>query len=199
MSSNQSASADASERVLMIVRDGSRDQDLMLREEVFVMRDMIAAAGYAVDVATVHDQPLAGDGVELTPDLALDAIDIAAYRGLMLPCMAPEPGSAMADNIVDLIRRAVDGGLALGAMRGSVREIARAGGLNGRRYSYLGAPDRDKNPEFQGAEFVDPGVTQDKNVATAGICPLAAQKSGAPDATAQLTDAFLEILREADA
>ena len=38
--------------VLMFVRDGSRDLELMLTEEVGVMRSMLADAGYRVDVAT---------------------------------------------------------------------------------------------------------------------------------------------------
>ena len=37
-------------RILMIVRDDSRDQDLMLEKEVFVLQNILNEAGYEADV-----------------------------------------------------------------------------------------------------------------------------------------------------
>ncbi len=196
MSNSQAA---ANNRVLMIVRDDSRDLDLMLAREVFVMRDLIAAAGHAVDIATVTDAPLAGTQVTLTPDLPLEAIRFSDYRGLMLPCMAPVPGDLLPDRIVRLIESALAQGLAVGAMRGSVRELARAGGLSGHRYAYAGEVDLDRQPEFHGASYAGTGVVTDGKIATAGICPLAAQAQGGVDGTTALTEAFLELLTAAPA
>ena len=44
--------ADPGDRVFMYVRDGSRDLDLMLREEVGVMRSMLTDIGSSPGVAT---------------------------------------------------------------------------------------------------------------------------------------------------
>lgn len=193
MSGSASGSPSA-KRVLMIVRDDSRDHELMLRDEVFLMRRMIADAGYAVDVVTATDAPLTGGEVTLAPDLTLDAVQPEDYQGLMLPCMAPVPGTPMPDRLIRLIERVVVRDIPTGAMRGSVRELARAGGLKGRKYAYAGPVDLDEQPEFRGATFVGTDVTKDRKVATAGICPLAALKRGDPDATAALTEAFIELL-----
>ena len=81
--------ADEAGRIFMFVRDGSRDLDLMLTEEVNVMRRMLEDAGYRVDVATSNGQPMAGDSLILEPDVALDDVDLSAYDGIVLPCMAP--------------------------------------------------------------------------------------------------------------
>ena len=62
MSGTASASP-AAKRVLMIVRDDSRDHELMLRDEALLMRKMIADAGYEVDVVTATDAPLTGGEV----------------------------------------------------------------------------------------------------------------------------------------
>lgn len=78
------------------------------------------------------------------------------------------------------------------AVRGSVRELARAGGLKaGRRYSFAGQVD---HPDFREGVFVGTGVTVDAGVVTAGICPLAANALDEPDATRSLATAFLEVL-----
>ena len=184
------ASAKPNERILMVVRDDSRDQDLMLQQEAFVMRDLIEAAGYDVDVVTVNDEPLLGE-VSLHPDLTLAEVKLTNYVGLILPCMAAEPQKAMPEKIVRLVERAQARALPMGAMRGSVRELARAGVLAGRRYAYATQVDLDANPEFRGATYTGTGVTTDNGVSTAGICPLAAKVLDQPDATTELTQAFL--------
>lgn len=176
-------------RVLMIVRDDSRFQDLMIEEEVLVMKDMVQSAGHVVDVVTVNDEALTG-ATTLTPDLAVAEVDMFDYDGLLLPCMAPVPDPAvtMPDRILPLIRQAKQLGLAIGAMRGSVRELGRAGALSGHRYSAAG------DLELADAEFVGVGVTTDDNLVTAGSCPAVAKYRGGPDETAELTTAFLDIL-----
>ena len=188
-----STAAEPTNRILMIVRDDSRDQDLMLEQEVFAMQDLIRAAGYTIDVATVNDQPLTGKQ-SLSPNISLDEIDFAKYDGLILPCMAAEPEKSMPDAIVDLIRRAEAHELPIGAMRGSVRELARAGVLEGRQYSYAAQVDLDAHPEFRNADFEGTGVSTDGRITTAGICPLAAKVLGGTDGTSALTTAFLRTL-----
>lgn len=187
--------AEPNKRVLMLVRDDSRDQDLMLEQEVFVMKELINKAGYVLDIATVTDQPLIGN-VTLEPTIQLNEIDLSNYDGLILPCMAAEPQKAMPEKVLPIIKRARDLGLPIGAMRGSVRELAKAGALDGHRYSYASQVDLDDHPEFRHAAFEGTGVTTDRLITTAGICPLAAKVLGGTDATRQLTTAFIETVEQ---
>ena len=100
----------------------------------------------------------------------------------------------MPDKFLRIIEEAVKVGLPIGAMRGSVRELARVGGLEGHRYSFSSRMDVKEHPDFANATFVGTGVTTDKLLATAGICPLAARASLGSDDTATLTEAFVSIL-----
>ena len=193
LSTAHDASA-TTDRILMVVRDDSRDQDLMLEKEVFVMQNILQEAGFEIDVVTVNDEHLTGN-VSLAPNLAFSDIDISNYAGLILPCMAAEPGKAMPEKVVHLIRRANDAQLPIGAMRGSVRELARAGALEGHRYSYARQVDLDDHPEFRNAIFEGTGVSKDRRISTAGICPLAAKVLGGTDGTITLTKAFIEAVQ----
>ena len=57
--------------VLMYVRDGSRDLDRMLVQEVGVMQRMLEDAGYKVALSTPGDEPLATDDRALAPTVKL--------------------------------------------------------------------------------------------------------------------------------
>lgn len=191
------AAADDNGRILMYVRDGSRDLDLMLREEVGVMRHLLEASGYRVDVATAGDATLAGSEHTLQPTVRLADVKMADYAGIILPCMAPVPGTPAAAEALALLDETIAAGLPIAASRGSVGAVALAGGLDGKTYSYAGEVDLAKRPEFAGAEYLGTGVTRDGTLATAGICPLAARSLGEPDGTAALTRAFIASLEAA--
>ena len=189
--------ADESGRVFMFVRDGSRDLDLMLREEVNVMRQMLESAGYQVDVATTDGKPLTGQTETLTPTVMLTEVDVQQYDGVILPCMAPAPGTPFAAEALALLKQAVAADLPIAASRGSVGAVALVGGLEGHSYSYAGKVDLEERPEFSGASYMGTGFTLDGNLATAGICPLAARSLGEPDGTVDLTRAFIQALDRA--
>ncbi len=191
------AYADANGRIFMFVRDGSRDLDLMLREEVNVMRQLLESAGYRVDVATADGQPLVGQKETLVPTVALAEVDISRYDGVILPCMAPAPGTPFAAEALALLEQAVAADLPIAASRGSVGAVALAGGLKDHSYSYAGEVDLEQRPEFAGASYMGTGYTLDGNLATAGICPLAARSLGEPDGTVDLTEAFIRALASA--
>ena len=178
-------------RVLMIVRDDSRFQDLMLEEEVFVMQAIVRSAGYSVDVVTVNDTPLTGE-VTLEPDLPVADVDVLNYVGLLMPCMAPVPDPAitMPDHILPLITGANDRGLPIAAMRGSVRELGRSGVLAGHRYSAA------SDLELDDAEYAGTGVTRDANLATAASCPAAAKYQNGPNETRELVETLVKMLAE---
>jgi putative intracellular protease/amidase len=187
---SDTSSSNAQARILLYVRNDSRFQDLMIDQEVFVMRDKLEASGYAVDILTQNDEPLTGE-VTLAPNKRLADIVMMDYAGLALPCMAPEPTKSPPDDMVSLAKQAKSLNLPVAAMRGSVWALAHAGLLVGRRYAYATELDL---PEFADATFVGTDVTVDGPVATAGICPTVVMKRGGTDQTAELTDAFLEVL-----
>lgn len=188
------ADAGAQERVLLYVADGSRDPELMLTREVGVMRDLLTEAGYVVDIATATDGPMVSETVTLKPTVALADVDVADYAGVLLPCMAPAPGTPQPEEIEGIVRQAHDAGIPVAASRGSVTTLARAGALVGRDYAYAGAVDTAKRPEFEGGRFLGTGVVRDGAVVTAGICPLAARELGEADGTEALTRTFIAAL-----
>ncbi len=183
-------------RVFMFVRDGSRDLELMLTKEVGVMRAMLEAAGYEVDVATADGRSLSTAMTTLTPTVALAEVDIFDYAGVVLPCMAPAPGNPVPPEVDSIMEQAVSLGLPIAASRGSVATLARAGGIADRRYAFARSVDVEERPEFSGGDYRGIGVVRDGNISTAGICPLASRELGEADGTVELMRAFIESLAE---
>lgn len=190
------ANAQEKSAVFMFVRDGSRDLDLMLTREVGVMKNMLEDAGYKVDIATASGEPMVADTMTLTPTVRLDEVDVAAYAGVVLPCMAPAQGFGVPEEVDAIMQQAVKMGLPIAASRGSVETLAHAGGVVGRRYAFASPVDLEKRPEFLGGDFQGIGVVRDGNISTAGICPLAARSLGEPDGTTDLMLEFIESLSE---
>lgn len=190
------AVAQEPDKIFMFVRDGSRDLDLMLTEEVGVMRDMLVDAGYAVDIATADGKPMVAETVTLTPTVTLADVDVSRYVGVVLPCMAPARGFGVPESVDAIVAEANELGLPIAASRGSVGTLARAGALRGHRYAYASRVDTAERPEFAGGQFVGIGVTRDANISTAGICPLASRSLGEPDGTVDLMHQFLSSLDE---
>ena len=188
------AAAEPGDRVFMFVRDGSRDLDLMLREEVGVMRSMLTEAGYVVDIATSSGEPMSAEGTTLEPTVSLNEVDMENYAGMILPCMAPASGHAMPAAVESLAAQAAELGLPIAASRGSVTTLANVGALRGHRYAaFAGAADRE---EFANGEFMGTGVVRDRTISTAGICPLASRSLGEPDGTVELTTSFIAALED---
>lgn len=85
-----------SPKVLMFVRDGARDLELMLDEETGVMKEMLENAGIEVVVATTSGEPMKAGSLVLEADLKIVDAKASDYDGFILPCMAPAPGSPLA-------------------------------------------------------------------------------------------------------
>ena len=197
LSFTSSAFADESARVLMFVKDGARDLDLMLTSEVGVMRDMLEKAGYTVDIVTATGEPMRSESAELLSDVALSEVDISDYAGFIMPCMAPASGHPVPQEVVDIMEAAVELDLPIAASRGSVATLAMAGGVADRDYAFASPVDIAERPEFAGGNFLGTGVVRDGNVSTAGICPLASRELNMPDGTVELTQSFIDSLAEA--
>ena len=190
------AQDDGDAAVFMFVRDGSRDLDLMLTEEVGLMRTMLARAGYRVDVATASGAPMVAETVTLEPTVRLDDVDVSAYAGVVLPCMAPARGHGVPEEVEAIVQKAVELGLPIAASRGSVETLAKAGGIFDRRYAFASAVDVEARPEFRGGRYQGIGVVRDGNISTAGICPLASRSLGEPDGTEDLMRVFIASLED---
>ena len=186
-----------SRKVFMYVTDGARDLDLMLDEEIGVMKEMLERAGFVVDIATSRGQELVGEDATLTPTVSLADVEIGEYAGVILPCMAPAPGTPPPPaSVNDILERALALDIPIAASRGSVATLARAGGIAGRNYAYASKVDIEERPEFTGGTYLGIGVVRHGNISTAGICPLAARSLNEPDGTVELTRNFIESMGE---
>lgn len=189
-----SVNGQGSGKVLMVVQGGSRDLELMLTQEVDVMKTMIEQAGYDVDIATATGTTMKAGDALLEPDLKLSDVDASSYAGFILPCMAPVRGTPVPPEAIAIVERAVASGKPIAASRFSVWLVASAGGLVGKDYTFASEVNVNERPEFKGGTYRGTAVIRDGDVSTAGICPLAARSLGQPDGTEDLTRAFIESL-----
>ena len=182
-------------KVLMIVRDGSRDLELMLSQEVGVMKRMLEASGFKVEVATESGEPMRAGSVELGADFKVSDAVASDYAGVALPCMAPGPEYSVSPAELAIVKTFVEQGKPILAARGSVGVLAKVGGLEGKKYAFASEVDPKARPEFAGGEFQGTGVVRDGSVSTSGVCPLAAKTSALPDGTEEVTRNFIESLQ----
>ena len=187
-----------SPKVLIFVRDGARDLELMLDKETGVMKEMLENAGIEVVVATTSGEPMKAGSLVLEADLKIADAKASDYDGFILPCMAPAPGSPLPSEVITFIEEAYVSGKPIAASRGSVAVLGKAGVLEGNAYSYASEVDVNERPEFKGGTFMGTGITQDGNVTTAGICPLASRGLKLPDGTEDLTQSFIDSLTSQD-
>ena len=182
--------------VLMFIRDNSRDLQLMLEEEVLLMKNMLEAEGYRVEIATNDGQDLSAGPITVAVDHKIDDVSMEDYGAIALPCMAPPRGSALEQTVVQLVKEASDAGKPIAASRGSVGFLAEAGVLNGKRFAFASPVNVEERPSFRGGTYNGTGTERDGIVSTNGICPLAARSTNLPDGTADLTRSFIESLKE---
>jgi putative intracellular protease/amidase len=111
--------------------------------------------------------------------------------------MLPPPVSPLA---ISIVKQAVAKGKPVAAQVGSVYILAEAGVLKGKRYAFVHdpfnpQPPHKKDSRFEGAIYSGPGVVQDGNIITSGRCPNIEARTGLPDNTPELTQAFIAELR----
>lgn len=187
--------AQDAEKVLMFIKEGSRDLDLMVHDEVLVMKQMLEEAGYAVEVATLNGEDIVIDGVTVAVDHAVADLSMDAYAGLLLPCMGPPAGVALEAKVVDLVKQADAAGKPIAASRSSVEFLAEAGVLQGREYAYASPVNVEASPTFAGATFSGTGTVQDGHLSTTGICPISSPGANLPDGTRDLMQSLITSLQ----
>ncbi len=91
----------ATERILVPLADGFEEIEFV------TIVDVLRRAGLDVTVAGLHAGPLTGShGIAVTPDAALDALDLDAFTVVVLPGGQPGTRNLIADRrVLDLVRR----------------------------------------------------------------------------------------------
>ena len=194
-------------QVLLIPREGlSTDLDLMLTEEVGVMKTMLEKAGFKVVVATTIGLPIKSCTTTLNPHLMLSAVKVDDYVGFIFPCMAVGllPAPPVSPLAVSIVKQALSQGKPVAAQLGSAIILAEAGVLVGKRYAFFVDPlnpppqySLPKDERFTGAIYSGMGVVQDGNIITSGVCPSTKRMAGLPaDNTADLTNALIATINQ---
>jgi len=195
---NEAQASEHKPKVLLFIRKGtSGDVAFMLKEEVGVMTSMLEEAGFEVIVATASGEPIKAQTTELIPDLRLADVKVNDYVGIIMPCMAKGSvayGSHASPEEISLVKEAVAQGKPVAAQRGAIIILAEAGALVGKKYTY----DRDLQllDSFAGAIYSGKGVIQDGNIITSTNCPYMARYYRRDDGTSELTEIFIETIKD---
>jgi protease I len=192
-------------KVLMIPREGySADLKFMLEKEFWTMNIMLMRAGFKVEMATASGMQIVSTGRDVIPDMRLDEVKVADYKGFILPCMAVGGilGPPVAPEAVAIVKQAVAEGKPVAAQFGSVIIFAQAGILKGKKYAFSSDPLKPSpmrkftDPRFVGAIYSGRGVVQDGDIITSGACPLLERAYGFPDGTRELTQTFIAEIKK---
>jgi putative intracellular protease/amidase len=166
--------AESRPKVLLIPREGASSvrKELMLTKEVGVMTNLLKEAGYDVEVATASGQPIVGsETLKLTPDLKLSNVKVTDYVGIIMPCM--NVGPLVTPEAVAVVKQAIAQGKLVAAQAGSVRILAEAGALKGKKYAFQMNPiDMGESmTRFGGAIYSQEPVVRDGKIITSCCCP----------------------------
>ena len=181
-----------SNKVLLIIRDGSTDLEFMLKEEVGVMKETLEAADFKVDIATLTGETISADSVKLKPDLKLSDVSVLDYDGFILPCMATDVDGVypIPDEVIMLVKGVTNKPIA--AQLGSIQILAKAGLLKDKKYASAIAFD---NSYFEGSVLTGTGVVKDGNIITSGVCPYMARQKEMKDGTQELANALVKAIK----
>jgi putative intracellular protease/amidase len=195
-------------KVLMIINGPSMDLELVLEDEVNVMRNLLQKAGFEVVVAADSKQPLVAGSAKLTPDLKISDVRIADYKGFIMPCMG-NPTAQFTLEDYAIVKKAVAEEKPLAAQLSSVILLLQAGVLKGKKYA-LPEDLAKESHLYEDAIYSGEGVVQDGRIITSGISPLYLKMmrgsvartlavigiTAMRDGTVKLTDAFIAELRK---
>ena len=196
---NEAQASEHKPKVLLFIRKGiCYDIELMLTQEVGVMTSMLEEGGFEVIVATASGEPIKTQTTELIPDLELADIKVNDYVGIIMPCMAKGDvwsGWHASPEEILLVKEAVAQGKPIAAQRGAIVILAEAGVLVGKKYTSYTEPSFLID-SFAGAIYSGEGVIRDGNIITSSNCPYAAKHHGYDDGTSELTEIFIETIKD---
>jgi putative intracellular protease/amidase len=186
--------AEQTRKVLLVVNEQkSADLELMLTEEVGVMKEVLSQAGFKVVAATVSGQPMVAGSTTFKPDLKLSEVKGADYAGFIMPCMAAEEDPTLLREVIPIIKAAVAEGKPVAAQLGSVIILAKAGVLSGKKYAFA-KEEVESVPALKDAIYSGDGIVQDGKIITSGVCPYMGKTKGLQDGTIALTKALIAEL-----
>ena len=194
----------SAKKVLMVPREGySQDLDLMLKMEVGVMTLLLKNAGFEVDIATTSGYPIIGPTQKIEKLQRLSEINLDNYVGIIMPCMAVGlfPGPPVAPDAVAAVKKALADGKPVAASANSAIILADAGVLKGKRYAFVTNPLETtqrwtrKDLRFEGAIYSGPGVVQDGQILTSGICPRLEIATGMQSGVVELTQKLIAAIK----
>ena len=183
-------------KVLLFITDGSRDLELMLTEEVMLMKEMLEQASLEVVISSISGEPISAGSVWIDPAVKLFDVNITDYSGFIFPCMAPpvESISNLNPDVVSFVKRISTESKPLAAQTFSVVLLADAGLLVNKKYAFTEEPDLKKYPNFSGGIYSGEGVIQDGNIITSGTCPWKTRAFGKPHGTRKLTQLLIHAI-----
>ncbi len=177
-------------KVLVIVKEKSSELEFMLTKEVAVITDTLEQSGFEAVVASASGQLMVTAATTLTPDLKLKDVKVVDYAGIIIPCMmAPE-----VPKVAAIVKEAVAEGKPVAAQFSSIRVLADAGVLSGKKYAFITEERAAEHSTLKDAMYSGYGVVQDGKIITSAVCPLAAKHRGLQDGTTKLTKALITEL-----
>lgn len=182
-------------KVLLIIRDVKLADppylEWAITKEAGVMKEMLQKAGYVVEVASPTGESWGTPTHALKPDRKLSDINVANYKGFVIPCLAIE-SQALHPDLAAVIKSAVEKGKLVAAQTGGVALLAKAGVMLGKKYAVVG----QVVPELKDGVYSGSGVVKDGNIITSGICPVSAREfKGMQDGTSKLMEVLIAELK----
>jgi len=188
--SQKLVSAGSSNRVLLILREQiyTSNKQYMNNNEALVMKSMLEEAGFKVVIASASGRTFMHGEIIIEPDLKLAEVKIPDYVGFIIPCMTLRTVNTKPEEEA-IAKQIVASGKPVAAQRKGVYILAKAGVLEGKRYSY---ERQSHDTPFDKAIYSGKGVVQDGNILTSTYCPY----FGSLDQTAELTQALIAELQK---
>jgi putative intracellular protease/amidase len=175
----------------MVLRNGNAEAaDFMLTQEAAVMKFVIEDAGYPVVVATVDGQAAKGSSMTMKADLRMADVQVAEYKGLIVPCMAAGDSPIPAESIL-ILKKAMAANKPIAAQNSAVLILDQAGVIRGKKF----AIEADLASAVKDEAYSGIGVVQDGNLVTSGTCPLMAAQIGKPDGTQELARMLIALIK----
>lgn len=194
-------SAETSDKVLIIIKEryGSADIQFLENDEVILMKQSLVEAGFKVEIASASGRTFWFKKVTLESDVKLAEANVEDYVGFIITCSAlginisldrkqePAFGEAFSKlEEVAIAKQIVEGEKPVAAQHKGVVILAKAGVLEGKKYSY------QHELEIDNAIYGGLGVIKDGNIITSSFCPY----YGSKDQTVKLTKALIAEIQK---
>lgn len=181
-------------KVLLYIEDNSHDLGFMLTHEVGKMKQILEQNGFKVDIASLTGELLKTDSVTIQPDYRLSEVNIKNYEGFIIPCMATND-SIVTPEERNFVQAVVKINKPLAAQTGAILILAKAGVLDGKKYTFAEENIDGLKEEFKNGIYSGTGVVKDGNIITSAICPMMAKVTGKPDGTTELTNLLVQAMK----